>query len=187
MSVGNRDGLNPGGLLRLICDNTGLQSGSIGKIDIMPAFSFFEADQSETDNILRKVNGSEYEGTTVNIEITKDKSGGSSDRGGRSGGFGGKREGGFGGGSPRREGGFGGQRREGGFGGARRDDAPRSSDRRGSFGGARDGGNAGSTRDGGFRSGSDRSGSERGSSFGGNSERRGGFGKPFNKGKKSSF
>lgn len=178
VSVGNRDGLNPGGLLRLICDQTGLQSGSIGKIDIMPAFSFFEADQSETDNILRKVNGSEYEGTTVNIEITKDKSGGSERRG--SGGN--RREGGFGGGSPRREGGFGGQRREGGFGGSRRDDAPRSNERRGSFGGGRDGGNAGSSRDGGFRSGSDR-----GSSFGGNSERRGGFGKPFNKGKKSSF
>ena len=197
VSVGNRDGLNPGGLLRLICDNTGLQSGSIGRIDIMPAFSFFEADQSETENILRKVNGSEYEGTTVNIEITKEKSGG--DRGGRGqGSGGGRREGGFGG--QRREGGFGGgQRREGGFsGGQRRDDGPRSRDSHGSssFGGGRgrDGGNAGSTRDGGFRSERpERSSSERSSSFGGGSDRserggnRGGFGKPFSKGKRSSF
>jgi ATP-dependent RNA helicase DeaD len=198
VSVGNRDGLNPGGLLRLICDNTGLQSGSIGRIDIMPAFSFFEADQAETDNILRKVNGSEYEGTTVNIEITKEKSGG--DRGGRGQGSGGgqRREGGFGG--QRREGGFGGgQRREGGFGGGqRRDDGPRSRDSHGSssFGGGRgrDGGNTGSTRDGGFRSERpERSSSERSSSFGGGSDRserggnRGGFGKPFSKGKGSSF
>ena len=199
VSVGNRDGLNPGGLLRLICDNTGLKSDSIGRIDIMPAFSFFEADQSETDNILRKVNGSEYEGTTVNIEITKEKSGG--DRGGRGQGSGGgqRREGGFGGGQ-RREGGFGGgQRREGGFsGGQRRDDGPRSRDSHGSssFGGGRgrDGGNTGSTRDGGFRSERpERSSNERSSSFGGGSDRserggnRGGFGKPFSKGKGSSF
>jgi len=166
VSVGNRDGLNPGGLLRLICDNTGLKSGSIGRIDIMPAFSFFEADQSETDNILRNVSGSEYEGTTVNIEITKEKS--------RS------RNQGFGGGS-RRDGGFGESRREGSFGGSQRREGPRNRDSHGSssFGGGRgrDGGNnSSSSRDSGFRSErSERSGN------------RGGFGKPFNKGKKSSF
>jgi ATP-dependent RNA helicase DeaD len=171
VSVGNRDGLNPGGLLRLICDNTGLKSDSIGRIDIMPAFSFFEADQAETDNILRRVNGSEYEGTTVNIEITKEKSGGRSQgsRGGqrREGGFGGQRREGVFGGGPRREGSFG--------GGQRRDDKPRSRDSHGSssFGGGRgrDGGNSSSTRDGGFKS--ERSGN------------RGGFGKPFNKGRSS--
>jgi ATP-dependent RNA helicase DeaD len=133
VSIGNRDGLNPGGLLRLICDNTGLKSGSIGKIDIMPAFSFFEADKGETDNILNKVNGSEYEGTSVNIEITKPKTGG--DRGGRrGGGNGGRRDGSYG-------------KSEGG-----------------SF--------------------SNRSG---GSSDRRSGERRGGFGKPFSKGRKSSF
>jgi len=207
VSVGQRDGLNPGGLLRLICDNTGLKSDSIGRIDIMPAFSFFEADQGETTSILSKVNGSEYEGTTVNIEITKDKSGGGSrggDRGGRSQGSGGsqRREGGFGG--QRREGGFGGQRREGSFGGGQRREegeksfgGPRSRDSHGSssFGGGRgrDGGNNSSSRDGGFRGGNERS-----SSFGGGNDRsdrsgsernsggsRGGFGKPFNKGKSS--
>ena len=119
--------------MRLICDNTGLKSGSIGKIDIMPAFSFFEADKGETDNILNKVNGSEYEGTSVNIEITKPKTGG--DRGGRrGGGNGGRRDGSYG----KSEGGsF--SNRSGG-----------SSDRRGG-------------------------------------ERKGGFGKPFSKGRKSSF
>jgi ATP-dependent RNA helicase DeaD len=187
VSVGNRDGLNPGGLLRLICDNTGLQSGSIGRIDIMPAFSFFEADQSETDSILRKVNGAEYEGTVVNIEVTKEKSGaGSSDRRGSSGGFGGRKEGGFGG-SARREGSFGnGQPRNGGFGGGqRRGEGPRSRDSHGSssFGGGRgrDGGNNySSSRERSSSFGSDRSGNDRNSG-----SNRGGFGKPFNKGKSS--
>lgn len=158
VSVGQRDGLNPGGLLRLICDSTGLKSGNIGKIDIMPAFSFFEADQAETDNILRKVNGSEYEGTTVNVEITKNKGGGSSDRGGRSGG-------GFGGGNRRSSGGNGGFRGSNDRGGDR--DRDRSSDRGG---------------DRGFRGGSDRS-SDRGAS----ERRSGGFGRSSFNRNKSNF
>ena len=144
VSVGQRDGLNPGGLLRLICDSTGLKSGNIGKIDIMPAFSFFEADQAETDNILRKVNGSEYEGTTVNIEITKNKGGGS-DRGGRSGG------GGFGGGNRRSSGGSGGFRGSNDRGGDREGFRPRS-ERSGSDRGERGSSERGSgeRRSGGF-------------------------------------
>ena len=150
VSVGNRDGLNPGGLLRLICDSTGLQSGSIGKIDIMPAFSFFEADQSETDNILRKVNGSEYEGTSVSVEITKPKTGGDRERRSSGGGNGGRRDGSYG----RSEGG----RSEGsGFRSRSSSDSSGGGDRRRSSSDSRDG------------------------------EKRGGFGKPFNKGRKSSF
>ena len=151
VSVGQRDGLNPGGLLRLICDSTGLKSANIGRIDIMPAFSFFEADQAETDNILRKVNGSEYEGTTVNIEITKNKGGGGSDRGGRPSG------GGFGGGNRRSSGGSGGFR-----GASDRGGFDRGSERR----------SGGSDR-GGFN----RGGSDRDRDRGG--DRRGGFSKSF--------
>lgn len=144
VSIGRRDGLNPGGLLRLVCDATGLNSANVGRIDIMTSYSFFEADNEHADNILKKVNGSDYEGHSVSIEITKAKSGGgSSHRGGGGGGgrrdggsFGGKFQGnkergprssssgGSGGGQrrddrPRREGGFkkdeGGFKREGGF------------------------------------------------------------------------
>ena len=144
VSIGNRDGLNPGGLLRLICDNTGLKSGSIGKIDIMPAFSFFEADNGETDDILRKVNGSEYEGKSVNIEITKPKTGGGERSGRREGGNGGRRDGSY-------------SKGEGSGFRSRSDSDSRGSGDRRRISDSRDG------------------------------ERRGGFGKPFNKGKKSSF
>jgi ATP-dependent RNA helicase DeaD len=95
VSLGQRDGLNPGGLLRLVCDSTGLKSGNIGRIDIMPSFSFFEADNAETDSILSKVNGSEYEGNKVSIEITKSKSAGSGRSGGGDGGGGQRRTSGF--------------------------------------------------------------------------------------------
>jgi ATP-dependent RNA helicase DeaD len=197
VSIGRRDGLNPGGLLRLICDATGLNSGNVGRIDIMTSYSFFEADNEYADNIINKVNGSDYEGHSVSVEVTKAKSGGGS--GHRGGGGGGRRDGGSFGGKfqgnrdgGRREGGFGGNRdggsrdggnrdggrREGGSGfggGSRRDSAPRSegSGRRdGGFGGGRDGG----SRDGGSRDG----GRREGASSGGGSRPRS-FGKPFNK------
>ncbi|TSJ48009.1 DEAD/DEAH box helicase [Fluviicola chungangensis] len=99
VSLGKRDGLNPGGLLRVICDSTGLKSASIGRIDVMPNFSFFEADKADEGAILSKVNGSDYEGHTVNVEITQKKEGGERRSGGdreRKSGFGGGKSSGFG-------------------------------------------------------------------------------------------
>jgi ATP-dependent RNA helicase DeaD len=87
VSLGEKDGLNPGGLLRVICDATGLKSGTIGRIDIMPAFSFFDADKGDTDKILAQVSGAEFEGKKMNIEKTADKSSGGN-RKGRGGGGG---------------------------------------------------------------------------------------------------
>ena len=137
VNIGRRDGFNPGALLRVVCDATGLNSAAIGRIDIMPAFSFFEADQGETDNehsdkILKTVNGTEFEGHQVSIEITTSTE--TSDRSDkpRSGGYGGDkpRSGSFGGGS--RSGSFGGGSRSGGYGG----DKPRGGgERSGGYGG----------------------------------------------------
>ena len=73
VSIGKRDGLNAGGLLRLVCDSAGVQSTTVGRIDIMPSFSFFEADEDSAERILKEVNGAEYEGNKVSIEITKEK------------------------------------------------------------------------------------------------------------------
>ena len=130
VSIGRRDGLNPGGLLRLVCDATGLKSTNVGRIDIMTSYSFFEADNEYAENILKRVNGSNYEGHEVSIEVTKSKSGGGNRGGGRreGGSFGGKFQGAGGsrrgGEGQRREGGFrregsSGRSREGGSGGGR--------------------------------------------------------------------
>ena len=73
VSIGKRDGLNPGALLRVICDATALKSDKIGKIDIMTSFSFFEADEEYTERILRNVNGQNYEGHNVSIEVSAAK------------------------------------------------------------------------------------------------------------------
>lgn len=144
VNLGKRDGLNPGGLLRVICDSTGLSSDKIGRIDILASFSFFEADNELANNIVDKVNGSEYEGNKVSVEVTKSKDGGSRDSGSRGGG--GNRSGG-----DRRDGNRGGfaGKREGGF-----------SDRK-SFGGKREGGS-----DRGGYQGKREGGSSEGRSFG---------------------
>jgi ATP-dependent RNA helicase DeaD len=84
VNLGKKDGLNPGGLLRVACDSTGLKSSSFGRIDILSSYSFFEVDNSLADKILQDVNGADYEGHTMNVEITKSKSGGGGG-GGRSG------------------------------------------------------------------------------------------------------
>ncbi|MFM2041004.1 MAG: hypothetical protein RLZZ493_1593, partial [Bacteroidota bacterium] len=141
VSLGKRDGLNPGGLLRVICDATGIKSASVGRIDVMPNFSFFEADKGDEGAILSQVNGADYEGHKVMVEITQKKaeggerrSGGGGERrsfgGGERRSFGGDRERSGGGdrdrsGGDRRSGGGGfrseGGASRGGFGGARRE------------------------------------------------------------------
>lgn len=73
VNLGKRDGMNPGGLVRLICDQTQLKSNGIGRIEVLPSFSFFEAEASNTDLILQKANGAVYEGNFVSIEVTKNK------------------------------------------------------------------------------------------------------------------
>ena len=80
VNLGRRDGLNPGALVRIICDATSLKSKSIGRIDIMTSFSFVEADEAHTQKILKLVDGYEFEGHKVSIEVTA-PSKGSSDGG----------------------------------------------------------------------------------------------------------
>lgn len=110
VNIGRRDGFNPGALLRVICDATGLNSTAVGKIDILTSFSFFEADQEHADNIIKQVNGTDFDGHTISIEVTTSKDSG--------GGFRDKKEGGgFGGGDRSRNNGGGRSSSYGGGGG----------------------------------------------------------------------
>lgn len=94
VNLGRKDGLNPGGLLRVICDESGLNAKEIGRIDIKEAFSFFETKPELADQVLSAARKAEFEGKPLNVELTKDSggsggSGGGSSRGGFSGGSGG--------------------------------------------------------------------------------------------------
>jgi ATP-dependent RNA helicase DeaD len=84
VSLGRKDGLNPGGLLRVICDNTGLTSRQIGRIDIKHAFSFFETEPEFAEQVVRGTKNAEYEGKPVKVDLTKADDGGGSGGGSRS-------------------------------------------------------------------------------------------------------
>lgn len=123
VNLGRRDGLNPGALLRVVCDATGLKSAAVGRIDLMTSYSFFEADQEHTEKILKNVNGTDFEGHQVSVEVTAQKEGGSGrSEGGRGRGrFGGdSRSNGGGGFSGRSGGGFSGRSGGGNSGGSGR-------------------------------------------------------------------
>jgi len=126
VTLGDKDGLNKGGLLRVVCDETGLNAGSVGRIDVMGSYSFFDADKTKVDTILAKLNGAEFEGKQMKVELSNDKPKGGGDRrsggrssGGRSGGFRGERDGGSRAGNSRGRSERGGSRRSSG-GGSRR-------------------------------------------------------------------
>ena len=163
VSIGRRDGLNPGALLRIVCDATGLNSQAVGRIDLMTSYSFFEADQEHTEKILKNVNGTDFEGHQVSIEVTASKEGGSGrSEGGRGRGrFGGESRSGGGGGYAGRSGGGGGFSGRSGGGGF--------SGRSGGSGGGGFSGRSGGSSGGGY------AGRSGGSSSGGSS-RSGGFG-----------
>lgn len=88
VNLGRKDGLNPGGLLRVICDYSGLVSKDIGRIDILDAFSFFETRPEVAEGLIRATKGAEYEGKSLSVELTKKRSGGGAGKSGFKGGGG---------------------------------------------------------------------------------------------------
>ena len=100
INIGRKDSLNPAKLIGLINDQNIGDKVEIGSIDILDTFSFFEIDKNFEDKTLEAFssNQPDFDGRSVNIEITKkERSGG----GRRSGGggrkpFGKKEGGGFG-------------------------------------------------------------------------------------------
>jgi len=118
INIGRKDNLNPGKLIGLINEQNIGDKVEIGAIDILDTFSFFEIDKNFKDATLEafSLNQPDFDGRSVNVEITKKERGGS---GGRRGGAGRKP--------------FGKKERSGGFGRRRSDRTDRKrSDRRSS-------------------------------------------------------
>ncbi|WP_299053194.1 DEAD/DEAH box helicase [uncultured Polaribacter sp.] len=125
INIGRKDNLNPGKLIGLINEQNIGDKIEIGAIDILDTFSFFEIDKNYEDKTLEAFleNQPDFDGRSVNVEITKkERSGGGGRRGGRKP-FG-KKDGGFG----RRRSAEGSSSRRSDSGGGRRSER-RSSDR----------------------------------------------------------
>lgn len=86
VNIGKKDNLNPGQLIGLINEETRSGGIDIGKIDLMRSFSFFEADKSHTNTILDAFRSNvRFNGRSVQVEIAKPDTGGSSNGGRRKG------------------------------------------------------------------------------------------------------
>ena len=96
INIGRKDNLNPGKLIGLINDQNIGDKIEIGSIDILDTFSFFELDKNFEDQTLEAFasNQPDFDGRSVNIEITKKERSGGGRRGGKKP-FG-KKDGGFG-------------------------------------------------------------------------------------------
>ncbi|WP_438988305.1 DEAD/DEAH box helicase [Polaribacter sp.] len=96
INIGRKDSLNPAKLIGLINDQNIGDKIEIGAIDILDTFSFFEIDKNFENETLAAFgeNQPDFDGRSVNVEITKkERSGGGRRRGKKP--FG-KKDGGFG-------------------------------------------------------------------------------------------
>ena len=97
INIGRKDSLNPAKLIGLINDQNIGDKIEIGAIDILDTFSFFELDKDFEDKALEAFssNQPDFDGRSVNIEVTKKERSGGGRRGGSKKPFG-KKDGGFG-------------------------------------------------------------------------------------------
>ena len=126
INIGRKDNLNPGKLIGLINEQNIGDKVEIGSIDILDTFSFFEIDKNFEDKTLEAFssNQPDFDGRSVNIEITKKERSGNGRRGGKKP-FGKKDGGGFG----RRRGSEGFSKRSSDSGRRRSSDRPDRSER----------------------------------------------------------
>ena len=73
VNLGKKDDLKPASLMGIINDFTGIRDIEIGDIEILKSFSFFEADSSFSEKILKSFAKKEYKGRKVNLEIAENK------------------------------------------------------------------------------------------------------------------
>lgn len=85
-NVGEMDGLDKSGMVRLICDTTGLSNSQVGKIELHRSFSFFEVPVQFAAVTEKKFANTTYGRRAINIEVSDKKHG-------QSGGGGGQRRG----------------------------------------------------------------------------------------------
>ena len=73
INLGSKNKLNPNRLMGII--NESLRSGdaTIGKIEIMKKFSFFELEENKKSLLLKNIKGQEFEGEPILVEVANEK------------------------------------------------------------------------------------------------------------------
>jgi len=97
VSIGSKDGLDKGKLLRFICDTTGEKGAIFGRIDVQGVYSFVDVEPDRMEAVMSGLNGAMYEDRKVRTELSDSKpSGGGRSRSDDGGGRGRRPEGGGG-------------------------------------------------------------------------------------------
>jgi len=73
INLGEKQNLNKGALLRLVCSETGIDSFHMGRIDIHSRHAFFEVDEKVSNKILPAVRQGTYEGKDFEVSLSQDK------------------------------------------------------------------------------------------------------------------
>ena len=70
INLGKKDGINPKVFMGFINRVAQGQRIDLGRIDLMQNFSFFEVPEKQTKAVLNVLNGTDFDGRKVNVEIT---------------------------------------------------------------------------------------------------------------------
>jgi ATP-dependent RNA helicase DeaD len=73
INLGKTDDLKPVNVIGMINDYTNVRNIEIGEIEILKNFSFFEADKSFTEKILKGFIGKEFKKRKINVEVSEAK------------------------------------------------------------------------------------------------------------------
>jgi ATP-dependent RNA helicase DeaD len=73
INLGERQNLNKGALVRMVCSETGISSNHVGRIEVHPGYSFFEIDEGVASKILPKLEKGIYEGKSFVIDESQEK------------------------------------------------------------------------------------------------------------------
>jgi ATP-dependent RNA helicase DeaD len=80
VSVGEMDGVDKSGMVRLICDTTGLPNAQVGRIELRRSFSFFEVPDQFAHLVESRFDEVFVNGRPIRLEKTGKADGRSSDR-----------------------------------------------------------------------------------------------------------
>ncbi len=85
INIGKMDGFeNKGQLLGFVCNNSGLDGNSVGKIDLFDSFAFMSVEDGAGEYLIKKMDGKTVESRKIRVEFSNDKPKGGGGRGRKS-------------------------------------------------------------------------------------------------------
>jgi ATP-dependent RNA helicase DeaD len=71
INVGRLDKLKEGAIVRLVCDNAGISSKKIGRIELKREFSFFDVDKKVAKKVLKALKGVTMDGRKIRVTFAE--------------------------------------------------------------------------------------------------------------------